>query len=255
MLPDEVAALPEPFATAMEESLACFEGDDEVEALFLGGSLVTGEAAQHSDIDLVVIKTASVNVMERYVRYVHGVQVQVIAGPPLQFDIWLERDRPQGTVLRQIAEGQLLLDRHGLGAEYAQRAREVIAEGLAPMSRPEIRSRRFLLTELLDDVRDCETYPAQARWLMHANLAFVVETAFLWHQQWTPKSKRAIDQIHALDAQLGALCVAYLDAVAMCDQQAAFEALVAHVLAPLGGELREAWTRPPEPVVRNEGSG
>ena len=95
MLADEVAALPEPFATAVEEALACFEADDGVEALFLGGSLAMGEFAQHSDIDLVAIKTEDVNVMERYVRYVRGVQVQVIAGPPLQFDIWLERDRPQ----------------------------------------------------------------------------------------------------------------------------------------------------------------
>jgi len=255
MPPGELATLPEPFATALAESLAGFQADDAVEAVFLGGSLALGQLAPRSDLDLVVIKSESVTVMERYVRYVHGVQVQVIAGPPLQFDIWLERDRPQGTVLRQLADGRLLFDRHGLGAGYAQRARDVLATGLAPMSLPQIRSRRFLLTEALDDVRDCECNPAQARWLMNAELVFAVETAFLWHQRWTPKAKRALDEIHALDDELGRLCDRYLAATELDEQQAAFEALVAHVLAPLGGELREEWTRPPEPVARHEGSG
>ncbi|MBN1660452.1 MAG: nucleotidyltransferase domain-containing protein [Anaerolineae bacterium] len=255
MPPDKAQALPEPFASALAESLASLERDDEVEAVFLGGSLAAGDPAPCSDIDLVVIKSVDVEVMERYARYVHGVQVQVISGPPLQFDVWLERDRPQGTVLRQLADGWLLFDRHGLGAEYMQRARDAIAAGLAPMSQPQIRSRRFLLTEALDDVRDCACNPAQARWLMNIELVFAVETAFLWHQQWTPKAKRALAEIHALDKDLGALCDQYFDATELCYQQAAFEALVAHVLAPLSGELREEWTRPPEPVVRNEGSG
>jgi hypothetical protein len=255
MPPHEVDRLPEPFATALVESLAGLEQDGDVEAVFLGGSLAAGGPAPRSDVDLVVIKNERVGVMERYVRYVHGVQVQVISGPPLQFDIWLERDRPQGTVLRQLADGRLLLDRHGLGADYARRARDVIAAGLVPMSQPQIRSRRFLLTEALDDVRDCACNPAQARWLMNAELVFAVETAFLWRQQWTPKAKYALDEIHALDPELGRLCDLYLTATELHDQQAAFEALVAHVLAPLGGELREAWTRPPEAVVRDEGSG
>lgn len=255
MLPGDLAALPEPFCTALAESLARFQAADDVEAVFLGGSLASGQVAPRSDLDLVLIKNESVTVMERYVRYVRGVQVQVIAGPPLQFDIWLERDRPQGTVLRQLAAGRLLFDRHGLGEEYARRARAVIAGGLAPMALPQIRSRRFLLTEALDDVRDCGRDPAQARWLMNAELVFAVETAFLWHQQWTPKAKRALAEIHTLDEELGRLCDRYLTATELADQQAAFEALVAHVLEPLGGELREEWTRPPELVVRPEGSG
>ncbi|MGD8398288.1 MAG: nucleotidyltransferase domain-containing protein [Anaerolineae bacterium] len=249
-----VEALPEPFATALVEALACLESDETVEAVFLGGSLAAGRVAPRSDLDLVVIKGEDVEVMERYARYVNDVQVQVIAGPPLQFDIWLERDRPSGTVVRQLAEGQLLFDRNGLGARYRGQARKVVEKGLAPMSRPQIRSRRFLLTELLDDVVDCAGCPARARWLMHTNLAYVVETAFLWHQQWTPKGKRALAEIGDLDPELADLCDAYLGAVTLREQQAAFEALVARVLVPLGGELRVPWTRPPEPVMRDGGS-
>jgi hypothetical protein len=251
---DVVEELPEPFSTALAEALACLEGDETVEAVFLGGSLAAGQVAPRSDLDLVVIKADDVEVRERYVRYVNDVQVQVIAGPPLQFDIWLERDRPSGTVVRQLAEGQLLFDRNGLGTCYRRQARDVVEEGLPPMSRPQIRSRRFLLTELLDDVVDCADCPPQARWLMHTGLAYVVETAFLWHQQWTPKGKRALAEIGDLDPELGDLCEAYLGAATLCEQQAAFEALVARVLAPLGGELRVPWTRPPEPVVRDGGS-
>ncbi len=251
MLPSAGDGLPEPFAAALAEALACLDADDEVEAVFLGGSAAAGQVMPRSDLDLVVIRCRHISIMERYVRYVHGVQVQVIAGPPLQFDIWLERDRPQGTVIRQLAEGRLLLDRRGVGAEYARRARDVIATGLAPMSSSQIHSRRFLLTELLDDVVDCVDRPAQARWLMQTGLALVVETAFLWHQQWTPKGKRALEEIHSLDPRLSALCEAYLDATEPCEQRAAFETLVAHVLAPLGGDLRVPWTGQPEPVVRD----
>jgi hypothetical protein len=189
--------------------------------------------------------------MERYAEYVGGVQVQVIAGPPRQFDIWLEHDRPQGTVLRQLAEGRLLFDRTGLGARYRALAQGVIAGGLEPMSDPQIRSRRFLLTELLDDVLDCSADAAQARWLMDTGLSFAVETAFLWHRRWTPKGKRALSEIEMLDGELACLCRDYLVATELQAQQAAFEKLVIYLLSPLGGELREPWVRPPEPVAED----
>lgn len=241
-------SLPEPFATVLNTVLADLQADPQVEAVFLGGSLALGQASPRSDLDLVVIKSDEVGLMERYARYVNDVQVQVIAGPPRQFDIWLEQDRPSGTVVRQLADGQLLLDRHGLGAHFQSQAQEVIAAGLEPMSRPQIRSRRFLLTELLDDVSDCAEDPPRARWLMDTGLALVIETAFLWHQQWTPKGKHALTEIELLDPKLAVLCQDFLSASEPPAQYSAFESLVAHVLAPLGGELREPWTRPPEAV-------
>ncbi len=243
-------SLPKPFATALASTLDELRADPQVEAVFLGGSLAMNQISLRSDLDLVVIKSEDVEVMERYVRYVADVQVQVIAGPPRQFDIWLEKDRPSGTVIRQLADGQLLFDRNDLGARYQALAQEVVTQGLEPITRPQIRSRRFLLTELLDDLADCADDPSQARWLMDTSLAFVVETAFLWHRQWTPKSKRAMAEIEALDPALAGLCHGFLAATDLSGQRAVFEKLVAHVLGPLGGELREPWTRPPEPVLQ-----
>jgi len=244
----EPVAVPEPFATALDEAMDDLRGDPQVEAVFLGGSVALNQCSPRSDLDLVVIKSSDVMVMERYVRYIGDVQVQVIAGPPRQFDIWIETDRPSGTVLRQLASGQLLLDRSGLGDQYQRLAQEVIDRGLEPMTQPLIRSRRFLLTELLDDLADCRNDPAQARWLMADGLPYAVETAFLWHQRWTPKGKRALAEIEALDPALAGLCRELLVATELAVQRATFEALVVHVLAPLGGEMREPWTRAPEPV-------
>lgn len=245
-------SLPEPFATALAETLEILHSDDQVEAIFLGGSLALGLVSPRSDLDLVIIKCAHVEGMERYVRYVHNVQVQIIAGPPRQFDIWLEKDRPSGTVLRQLVDGRLLFDRSGLGARYRSLAKDVVAKGLEPMTPQQIHSRRFLLTELLDDVVDCADDPALAFWLMATGLSFLVETAFLWHRQWTPKGKRALTEIQELDPALAQRCHDFLMATDHESQQAAFEAMVACVLAPLGGELREPWTRPPQQVPQTE---
>jgi len=247
-----VEPLPEPFATALAETLESLHSDDQVEAVFLGGSLALGLVSPRSDLDLVIIKSAKVEGMERYVRYVHDVQVQFIAGPPRQFDIWLEQDRPQGTVIRQLADGRLLFDRSGLGARYRSLAQDVVANGLEPMTPQQIHSRRFLLTELLDDVADCADDPALALWLMATGLSFLVETAFLWHRQWTPKGKRALTEIKDLDPGLAQRCDDFLTATDREEQRAAFEAMVACVLAPLGGELREPWARPPESVLQTE---
>jgi predicted nucleotidyltransferase len=246
-------SLPEPFTTVLDKVVQDLRSDLQIEAIFLGGSLALGQALPRSDLDLVVIKSNDVQVTERYAHYVEDVQVQVIAGPPRQFDIWLEQDRPTGTVIRQLAEGRLLFDRSGLGVCYRARAQDVVAAGLEPMSTPQIRARRFLLTELLDDVADCACDPPRARWLMSTGLAFVVETAFLWNRQWTPKGKRALEEIERLDPALACLCHEVLTAMEPQAQHTAFESLVAHVLAPLGGELREPWTRPPEPVPQPEG--
>lgn len=245
-------SLPEPFATALAEMLETLRSDDQVEAIFLGGSLALGLVSPRSDLDLVIIKGADVEVMERYVRYVHDVQVQVIAGPPRQFDIWLEEDRPSGTVIRQLADGRLLFDRSGLGVRYRSLAQDVVARGLEPMTPQQIHSRRFLLTELLDDVADCADDPALALWLMATGLSLLVDTAFLWHRQWTPKGKRALTEIKALDPVLAQQCDDFLMATGYEAQRAAFEAMVARVLAPLGGELRESWTRPPQQVPQTQ---
>jgi hypothetical protein len=242
--------LPEPFATALAETLGDLSADLQVQAIFLGGSLALGQISPRSDLDLVVIKSAQIKVMERYVRYVGGVQVQVIAGPPRQFDIWLKEDRPSGTIVRQLADGRILFDRNGLGARYQALGQQIVASGLEPMTRAQIRSRRFLLTELLDDVTDCADDPAQARWLMATSLSYAIETAFLWHQRWTPKGKRALAELEDLDPELASQCLSFLAATDVTAQQATFAAMVAHVLVPLGGELREPWTRPPEPVPR-----
>jgi predicted nucleotidyltransferase len=247
-----VQPLPEPFAEALAKTLDALRADAQVEAVFLGGSLALGLVSERSDLDLVVIKSADVEVRERYVRYVDQVQVQVIAGPPRQFDIWLEKDRPWGTVIRQMAGGRLLFDRSGLGAHYRSLAQHVVAKGLEPMTPQQIRSRRFLLTELLDDVADCAGDPALARLLMATGLSFVVETAFLWHRQWTPKGKRALTEIKDLDPVLAQQCHDFLLATDLASQWAAFEAMVARALDPLGGELREPWTAPPERVPQAE---
>jgi hypothetical protein len=246
MLPPSLA---EPFSTALAQAVAALSEDPQVEAIFLGGSAALGQLCERSDLDLLLIKCTDVTVMERYAHYVGLVQVQVISGPPRQYDLWLEQDRPQGTVVRQLATGHMLFDRSGLGAHYQARAVEVVGRGLEPMSEPQVRSRRFLLTELLDDLADCANDPAQARWLMATGLPYAVETAFLWQRRWTPKGKRALSEVELLDSELAGLCRGFLGAPDVAAQHRAFEALVSYVLAPLGGELREAWTRPPEPVT------
>jgi hypothetical protein len=121
------------------------------------------------------------------------------------------------------------------------------------MARPAIRSHRFRLTELLEDVADCVDDPVQARWLMYAALPRIIETAFLWHQQWMPKAKRSLAEIEELDPLLADLCLEFLETTDFAMQLVVFESLVAYVLVPLGGELREPWTRPPEPVPQAEG--
>jgi len=250
------AGLPEPFGSAVGATLAALQADPLVEAVILGGSLALGQHAARSDVDLVVIKSPDVSVMERYVDYYQDVQVQVIAGPPRQFDRWLELDRPQGTVLRQLAAGRLLFDRGGLGAHYQALARQVVERGLEPLTDRQILSRRFLITEMLDDVADCAADADQARWLMMTGLDYVVETAFLWRRRWTPKGKRALAQVQALDPELAGHCRAFLGGGDLPEQIASFRALAAHVLAPLGGELRERWARPPEAVApESEGAG
>jgi hypothetical protein len=242
-------SLAEPFFTALARSVASLSEDPQVEAVFLGGSAALGQLCERSDLDLLLIKCTDVTVMERYAHYVGAVQVQVISGPPRQYDIWLEQDRPQGTVVRQLADGHVLFDRSGLGAHYHARAVEVVGRGLEPMSEPQVRSRRFLMTELLDDLADCANDSAQARWLMDTGLSVAVETAFLWQRRWTPKAKRALAEVELLDSELAGLCRSFLGASDVEAQHSAFEALARYVLAPLGGELREAWTRLPEPVA------
>jgi len=104
-----------------------------------------GQPAARSDVDLVVIKSLDVALWSVNVDYCEGVQVQVIAGPPRQFDRWLELDRPQGTVLRKLAAGRLLFDRGGLGRTFRPWPARWLSAARA-VNRPQILSRRFTIT-------------------------------------------------------------------------------------------------------------
>jgi hypothetical protein len=146
-----------------------------------------------------------------------------------------------------LAEGRLLFDRSGLGMHYKTLARDVVAGSLEPMTEQQILSRRFLLTELLDDLADSESDLLQARWLMCSGLRFVVDTAFLWHRRWTPKDKWALEETEALDRGLASNVKVFLGAEGS-EQVDVFEAMVKDVLGWMGGELREPWSRLPEAV-------
>ncbi len=75
---------------------------------------------------------------------------------------------------------------------------------------------------MLDDVADCAEDADQARWLMMTGLDYVVETAFLWRRRWTPKGKRALAEVRALDPELANHCQAFLGGSDLAEQVAAF---------------------------------
>jgi len=212
-------------------------------AVLLAGSVVRGEATPHSDLDLVVL----------YERVPHAWRESFVSdGRPVEAFVhdvetlryfFVEVDGRAGTpsLAAMVAEGIDVTaagDRSGaLTATAQQLAAEIIAAGPARWDERELRQRRYMLTDLVDDLRaprsHAERVAAGAR--LYELLADCILRAA---GRWSARGKSIPRVLGQHDAALAARFVAAFDALFAGDAGAVVT-LVEDVLRPLGGFLFE----------------
>ncbi len=208
---------------------------------FLAGSVLTHRRTPTSDLDIVVLMDGPP---------APGRENLVHRGWPTELFLQTEavwRDfadketaKRSSPLLAMCAEGTLLFDEDGLGASLQAEARSRWAAGPPPLSDGERDHLRYIVTDLLDDLRGCAD-PAERLYLVSHLLQRASELVLLAGGHWLGGGKWLSRRLAAAEPDLHhALYEAAREATD--GDIKGFEAAVTRALDVAGGPLWDGYS-------------
>jgi hypothetical protein len=207
----------------------------DARAAFLGGGVLSARRTTTSDLDIVVVLDGPPAPYRESLRW-RGWPAELFVHDPASIETWFGKDtaRRKASLARMITDGAILHDRDGSAGQIRERAGSVLAAGPLPLSRDELDLRRYVLTDLLDDLAG-STDPEETAFICWyvivatAELALLVAGSWLGGGKWLPRELRATDP--ALAAGL----------LAAIGDPAGLTTLAEEVLSRAGGRLWEGY--------------
>jgi hypothetical protein len=221
----------------------------EAVAAFLGGSTARGEGTATSDLDIVVIRPEPNEVYRETLRHA-GWPVELFVQTPASLRTMLAWDRANGTPITawMCARGLTLVDLDGTAEQVRTLAEQTIAAGPAPIAAEALETRRYMLTDLHDDLlgtRDDDELLVVAALLLDRTAELLLATGGHWQGRgkWLPRWLRA-----AHPALADQLLTGYRTLV-QGGSRTPFAEAVATVLTHCGGPLQAGYRRTASPAL------
>ncbi|MET9896779.1 nucleotidyltransferase domain-containing protein [Streptomyces sp. NPDC006465] len=209
-------------------------------AAFLAGSVLTDRRTPASDLDIVVLLDGPPAPSRESLVH-RGWPVELFVQTEAVWHSFADREtaKRRSPLLSMCAGGMLLVDRDGLGASLQDEARQRWAAGPPPLSDRERDDQRYVLTDLLDDLRGC-TDPAERVYLVAHMLQRASELVLLVGGHWLGGGKWLSRRLAAADPEVHrALSEAAARAIA--GDARVFAAVVSEVLQLAGGPLWDGY--------------
>lgn len=169
------------------------------QAAYLAGSSVTGESTATSDLDIVVVLDGQPAPYRRTLRYA-GWVVELFVQTSTSLRHYWNKDlaNRKPALLRMCTQGHILASRDGLAETYAVEAAALLAAGPQAPAAEQMEMQRYLLTDLLDDIRGSLnstelTYLASTVVLAASELLLVHVNAWTGAGKWLPRQLAEID--------------------------------------------------------------
>ncbi|MFJ6010800.1 nucleotidyltransferase domain-containing protein [Streptomyces sp. NPDC092952] len=205
-------------------------------AAFLAGSVLTNRRTPTSDLDIVVLLDGPPAPIRENLMY-GGWPVELFVQTEATWRGFADQEtaKRNSPLLAMCADGMLLVDTDGLGASLQDEARKRLAAGPPPLSDRERDYQRYILTDLLDDLRGCAD-PAEQVYLVAHMLQRASELVLLVGGHWLGGGKWLSRRLAAADPEAHrALSEAAVRAIA--GDAKVFTEAVAEVLDRCGGPL------------------
>ncbi|MGW4652155.1 arylamine N-acetyltransferase [Kitasatospora sp. NPDC004289] len=215
----------------------------EAVAAYLGGSTARGEATAGSDLDLVVVRPEGYEVYRETTRH-EGWPVELFVQTPSSTRAFFDWDRVNAvpSLISMCATGLTLLDADGTASELRAEAARLLAAGPAPATAEALETRRYMLTDLYDDLLD--ERPEDERAVVAALvLERAAELLLSTGGHWQGKGKWMPRMLRAAHPALGGRLLDGYRALLAGGAGREFTAAVAEVLEHCGGPLREGYRR------------
>ncbi|MEV6020218.1 MULTISPECIES: nucleotidyltransferase domain-containing protein [unclassified Streptomyces] len=209
-------------------------------AAFLAGSVLTDRRTPTSDLDIVVLLDGPPAPSRENLVY-RGWPVELFVQTEAVWHGFADQEtaKRSSPLLSMCAEGMLLVDTDGLGAALQDEARTRWAAGPSPLSDRERDYQRYILTDLLEDLRGCAD-PAERLYLVSHMVQRASELVLLAGGHWLGGGKWLSRRLAAADPGVHrALSEAAPRAIAGDAKD--FAAVVTEVLELAGGPLWDGY--------------
>jgi hypothetical protein len=215
----------------------------EARVLFLGGSVMRGEATAASDLDIVVVYESLPNAY-REAFMSGGWPVEAFVHDAGTLEESFERDRGRGlpSMMSMVWEGLEVPGPSEFSAGWKRRARELLEAGPPQWDEEELTLRRYRLTDWVDDLRfprSSEELVATGAWLYQDAAEFYVRSRGMW----SAHSKTIPRRLRAADANFAERFLRAFDALFAEKRPEPVIELVAELLEPFGGLLFEGFRK------------
>lgn len=213
----------------------------DCDAALLAGSVVRGEATATSDLDIVVFDGNTLaSYRESLVAFDWPIEVFVhnLTSYKAYFQQDAERARP--SLPRMVAEGAVLRDSGAVDA-IKEEAAQLLAEGPALWTPETIRTKRYFLTDMLDDFIGC-TERSEGMFIAGTLAELVAEFELRTHGKWIGASKWIVRALKQHDEDFAERFVRAFDAYYRTDDKDKVIRLADAVMEPYGGGLFEGFS-------------
>lgn len=214
--------------------------------LFLGGSVMRGEATPASDLDVVVVYESLPNSYRESFMY-GGWPVEAFVHDEETLERFFEDDRRRGlpALMSMVAEGVEVPGATEFSAALKRRAEELIAAGPPPWDAEELSLRRYRLTDWADDMR----FPRSPEELVATGAYLYQDAADFYFRSrglWSAHSKTIPRRLRREDPAFAERFLRAFDALFAGKRADAALALVEEMLAPFGGPLFDGFRKEAE---------
>ncbi|HEX7957541.1 MAG TPA: nucleotidyltransferase domain-containing protein [Pyrinomonadaceae bacterium] len=214
--------------------------------LFLGGSVMRGEATSASDLDVVVVYERLPNAYREAFVY-GGWPVETFVHDAETLEEFFEQDRRAGlpSLMNMVAEGTEIPGATEFSAAWKRRAAELLAAGPPPWDAEELTLRRYRLTDWADDMR----FPRSPEELVATGAYLYQDAADFYFRSrglWSAHSKTIPRRLRRTDPAFAERFLAAFDALFSAKRAEPALALVAELLEPFGGPLFDGFRKEAE---------
>jgi hypothetical protein len=211
----------------------------DAHAAFLGGSSPTARRTPWSDLDIVVVLDGPPAPFRHTLRH-SGQLVEWFVHTPGSLRHYWRQDigRRRSPLLRMVAEGVILTSIDGAAESYRERAAALVAAGPAAPSDTTVDMQRYLVTDLLDDLRGCSD-PVELSYLASTLVLTASDLMLLTENRWSARGKWLPRRLAEIDPELPGRLVTAQQAVTT--DRGPLVAAVLAVLNHSGGPLQEGF--------------
>ena len=214
--------------------------------VFLGGSVMRGEATPASDLDIVVVYERLPNAYREAFVY-GGWPVEAFVNDVGTLEEFFESDRRRGVpaLMSMVWEGVEVPEASEFSAGLKRSARELLEAGPPPWDEEELTLRRYRLTDWVDDMR----FPRSGEELLATGAYLYGDAAEFYFRTrglWSAHSKTIPRRLRETDAAFAERFVRAFEALFTEKRPEPAIALVAELLEPFGGFLFEGFRKEAE---------